>query len=277
MIISASRRTDIPACHGEWFMECLRAGEVLVPNPMRPSQVSRIALNPDALEGIVFWTKDPGPFMPFLPELDRMGYPYYFLFTLTPYGTDIEPCLPPKPLLVDRFRCLSEHLGPERVIWRYDPVILTARMDVQWHLESFAHFARELSGYTRHAIISFVDRYRKTQRAMQALGTLELDAAAMEAVAGGCARIAAECGMELSACAEALDLSQAGVRPASCVDRDLLLRISGRAQLDLGLGRNREGGRKKDPGQRHQCGCAPSRDIGTYGTCSHRCLYCYAS
>ncbi|TCD47163.1 DUF1848 domain-containing protein [Chlorobium sp. N1] len=271
MIISASRRTDIPAFHAGWFMERLRSGEVMVANPMRRDQVSRIDLSREAVDGFVFWTKDPGPFMEHLDEIEGLGYPFYFLFTLTPYGPDIEPGVPPKALILERFHELSQRLGPERVVWRYDPVILTERMDSAWHLEAFEGLARELRGRTCRSVLSFVDDYRKIRRRMQAIGALEPDAGQMAAVAGGCARIASECGMELSACSESLDFNALGVRPGRCVDRELLRRIAGLAEEGM------RGGRKKDPGQRPRCGCAPSRDIGTYGTCSHRCIYCYAS
>lgn len=252
-------------------MERLRAGEVSVPNPMRPSQVSRIDLSREAVDAFVFWTKDPGPFMRHLDEIDRLGYPYYFLFTLTPYGTDIEPGVPPKFLIIERFRELSRLIGRERVVWRYDPVILTRRMDAAWHLDAFRGLAHELRGCTERSVLSFVDDYRKIRRRMREIGAVEPEVCDMEAIAGGCARIAGEFGMELSACSESLDFGRLGVRPGRCVDRELVGRISG---LEDAGGR---GARRKDSGQRPRCGCAPSRDIGTYSTCGHRCIYCYAS
>ena len=126
MIISASRRTDIPAYYSDWFCNRLREGFVCVRTPMNFHQVSRIALSSDVVDGIVFWTKDPRPLMPRLEEL--RAYPYYFQFTLTPYGKDMEPGLPDKgAVLLPAFQMLSDMIGPERVIWRYDPILLTAR------------------------------------------------------------------------------------------------------------------------------------------------------
>lgn len=118
MIISASRRTDIPAFYAKWFMNRIRERYVLVPNPYNPKQISRIALNPDVVDCIVFWTKNPAPM---LRELDRLGaYNYYFQYTLNPYGPEAENCLPPLQARIETFKRLSEKIGKERMIWRYD-------------------------------------------------------------------------------------------------------------------------------------------------------------
>ena len=136
MIISASRRTDIPAYYSDWFCNRLREGFVCVRTPMNFHQVSRIALSSDVVDGIVFWTKDPRPLMPRLEEL--RAYPYYFQFTLTPYGKDMEPGLPDKgAVLLPAFQMLSDMIGPERVIWRYDPILLTARYTADFHITAF--------------------------------------------------------------------------------------------------------------------------------------------
>ncbi|MDR0642293.1 MAG: DUF1848 domain-containing protein, partial [Treponema sp.] len=142
MIISASRRSDIPAFHGEWFMDCLRAGEVFVKNPVNGTQVSRIDLSPEAVDCFVFWTKNPAPFLRFLDEIDGRGYRYYFQFTLTPYGRDLEPNLPEKQALLDSFCRLSQRLGRKRVVWRYDPIILNSPYDYLYHAGQFKEFCR---------------------------------------------------------------------------------------------------------------------------------------
>lgn len=137
MIISASRRTDIPAFYSDWFFKRLEEGYLYVRNPMNPGQVSKILLNQDTVDCFVFWTKDPGPMMERLSVLDRLGYPYYFQFTLTPYGADVELGLPHKNELVKTFRELSARLGPERVIWRYDPVLLSPSYTREYHSSGF--------------------------------------------------------------------------------------------------------------------------------------------
>ena len=173
MIISASRRTDIPAYYADWFCNRIREGYVCVRNPMNFHQVSRIDLSPDVVDGIVFWTKNPLPLMARLEEL--RGYTFYFQFTLTPYGKDVEPCVPSKnDVILPAFQELSRRVGPERVIWRYDPILFTNRYTMDYHITFFSQLARRLEGYTRKCIISFVDLYRNTQTNMKGLGFVPL-------------------------------------------------------------------------------------------------------
>ena len=159
MIISASRRTDIPACYGQWMMARLRAGEVLVPNPYNASRISRVALSPGNVDCIVFWTKNAAPMLPLLDELDALGYKYYFEYTVTGYGSALEPGLPEKERTVDTFLRLSERLGPEGVDWRFDPVLLTSSITPAWQLERFGALCRALHGATRRCVFSFADPY----------------------------------------------------------------------------------------------------------------------
>lgn len=265
MILSVSRRTDIPACYSEWFFNRLRAGYVCVRNPMNFHQVSRIALTPDVVDGIVFWTKNPLPMLPRLDELQ--SYPYYFQFTLNAYGPDLECGLPSKnDVLLPAFRALSEKIGPERVIWRYDPILLTTRYTVQYHLHYFEELARRLSGYTRKCIISFVDLYRSTRSNTKELGLAPLTTVEMYSLAQGLAEIAGRYGLVLESCAEEIALEPFGIPHGHCIDRELLEQLLG-CRLDLG----------KDKNQRTACGCAASIDIGMYNTCRNGCKYCYAT
>ncbi|MCI8360750.1 MAG: DUF1848 domain-containing protein, partial [Clostridiales bacterium] len=157
MILSVSRRTDIPCCYPEWFLNRLRAGYVLVPNPFRPRQVSRIVLSPETVDCIVFWTKDPAPLMAYLPEIDRMGYKYCFQFTLTGYSGDIEKGLRPKKEIVETFRQLSRQTGRQRIQWRYDPILPRDGWTAERHLDVFAGLCRRLGEWTRGITVSFVD------------------------------------------------------------------------------------------------------------------------
>jgi hypothetical protein len=265
VIISASRRSDIPAFHGEWFMECLRAGEALVKNPVN-SRLSRIDLSPGAVDCFVFWTKNPAPFLPFLDELDNRGYPYYFQFTLTPYGRDLEPNLPEKEALLDTFCRLSDRLGRGRVIWRYDPIVLNPRYDVSFHAGQFERFCRVLGGKTEKCVISFVDRYGFLKKNFEELGLRELTAPEMAGIAGTLAPLAERRGLALASCCEEADLGPWGIGRNKCVDEELINRLFG---LNLAY--------KKDPGQREHCRCCASRDIGSYHSCLHGCRYCYAA
>ena len=265
MIISASRRTDIPTYYSEWFFNRLREGYVLVRNPMNARHISRISLSPEAVDGIVFWTKNPVPMLSRLGELEP--YPYYFQFTLTAYGRDVEPNLPGKNgVLIPAFQELSRMAGRERVVWRYDPIFLSDRYTVEYHCRYFRVLAAKLGEYTEKCTVSFLDFYRSTARNMRSLHIREMTAAQQREMMERFSEIAGEYGLYIDTCSEAISLEDLGVSHASCVDRERLERIGG-YRLKAGRDRN----------QRKECGCAASVDIGAYDTCGNGCLYCYAT
>jgi hypothetical protein len=162
MIISASRRTDIPAYYSEWFINRLKEKYVLVRNPLNAQQIGRVSLSPDAVDCIVFWTKNPGPM------LDRLGklkdYNYYFQFTLTPYGKGVEANLPSKSALTDTFKRLSDIIGREKVVWRYDPIIISNKYDIGYHEKYFDIIANGIKDHTEKCTISFLDFYNKISK-----------------------------------------------------------------------------------------------------------------
>lgn len=264
MIISASRRTDLPAAHADWLVNRFREGFVLVRNPMNPRQVSRISLRPEDVDGIVFWTKNPAPLMEHLSVFEP--YPYYFQYTLTGYDRDAEANLPPHTERIDTFLRLSEKLGAERVLWRYDPILINDRYSPGRHIDAFRRLAERLRGATERVTISFVDVYPRNRRRLEALQAASLTEDMMCSIARNIAQIARENGLQTVSCAEAIDLSECGISHAACVDARLLGRIGG---IPLNV--------SKDANQRPACGCAPSADIGAYNTCPHGCLYCYAN
>ena len=265
MIVSASRRTDLPAFYSEWLMERLRAGFVDVRNPRNPAQTRRVSLLAEDVDCFVFWTKDPAPMLPLLPELDRMGHRYYFQFTLTPYGKTLEPGLRDKAALLETFRELAAHVGRERVVWRYDPIVLNGVYDLAFHRERFAAYAARLAGCTEQATISFVDRYAKLARAYQRGLLREILPEEQAELCGSFAATAAREGLRLAACCEA-GLEPYGVAQAHCIDRELAERLCGGPVSAA-----------PDKNQRPGCGCAASVDIGSYGKCGHGCIYCYAN
>lgn len=265
MIISASRRTDIPAFFAREFMESIRAGFRIVRNPYSGRE-TRLSLAPADVECIVFWSKNPEPLLPFLPELEERGYRFYFQFTLTPYGTDIERNLPPKRRILQTFRTLSEQIGAEKVIWRYDPVIFSAEWTAERHSEIFRRMTDALAPYTKQCIISFMDFYGKCLRRPECRAFRKPSEAEMLDLSAEFFAMAQSHGLRISACAEALDLTSAGIEPAHCIDPDLIETLTGRIIKRI-----------KDRSQRPECGCAVSRDIGAYATCRHNCVYCYAN
>lgn len=265
MILSVSRRTDIPAFYADWFFRRLQAGYVLVRNPYRFHAVSRIPLSPDVVDGIVFWTKNPAPMLARLNEL--RDYPFYFQCTATAYGTDLEVHVPDKDRTVlPAMRCLAEMIGPERVIWRYDPVLLSPKYTVDFHRQRFSQMAKTLQGSTKRCVISFLDLYPSMQKEAARLGLRAPDRQEAETLAAYFADIAAQNGIKAETCAENIDLAHLGIAHGCCIDKALLEKIGG-FKLHT----------KKDLNQRPFCGCCASVDIGTYATCPGGCVYCYAN
>ena len=265
MIISASRRTDIPAHYADWFMARLAAGEVLVRNPRNPRQIRRVSLRPEDVDGFVFWTKNPAPMLKHLPALS--DYAYYFQVTLTPYGPDVEPGYPEKEAqAVPAMFALSDRIGPERVVWRYDPILLSGAYTKEFHFDAFERLARRLSGRVARCTLSFLDMYRNTARSAAELGLRPIETADMMEIAERLSQVARGFGISLAACAEVEDFSRFGIARARCVDPGILEAASGRAVKF-----------RRDRNQRPACGCAESVDIGAYNTCPGGCKYCYAN
>ena len=265
MIISASRRTDIPAYYSEWFFQRIRAGYALVRNPMNARQISRRSLRPDDVDGIVFWTKNPSPMLDRLELLK--DYTYYFQFTLNAYGQDVEVAVPSKnDVILPAFQKLSALIGSERVIWRYDPIFLSEKYTFEYHLRYFEKLAKRLSPYTKKCTISFLDFYRNTAKRTSALALRDINCELQNVLAKNLAEIAHGYGLKIDACAESATLQQYGIERAHCIDAQLFSSLLGRP-LKL----------SKDKSQRAECGCAESFDIGAYSTCPGGCLYCYAN
>ena len=264
LIISVSRRTDIPAFYSTWFYNCLEKGEVLVPNPFNRKQLSKIYLNKESVDCFVFWTKNPRPFISRLNLLK--GYNYYFQFTVTSYQADVEPNVPKKTDIIKTFAYLSEKIGKERVIWRYDPILLSDKYTKEYHYEWFEKLANYLAPYTTKCVISFIDLYKKTTRNTKLLELKELSREDKDEIVYRLSKICNSLNLKLETCSEEGDYSQFGVERGHCIDVNLINKIAGKA-LEIG----------KDKNQREVCGCAQSRDIGMYNTCMHKCRYCYAN
>jgi hypothetical protein len=271
MIISASRRTDIPAFYAEWMVRRLKEGYCTVANPFNRNQVSRISLRPEDVDAIVFWTRNPRPLISYLDELDSRGYRYYLQFTILGYPRHIDPKSPPVATAVETFRELAERLGPRRVIWRYDPIVFTGITPPAFHEENFRRLAESLRGHTQRVVVSIVDMYRKIEKRMKTLdGTpaavRHCDADDLGSLMCRLAGMAGENGMEVVSCAEEIDLQRFGILPGKCVDDRVIAEAFGIEVPGA-----------KDPTQRKTCGCVVSRDIGMYESCLFGCRYCYAT
>jgi DNA repair photolyase len=238
----------------------LQEGYALIPNPRNANRLGRVGLSPENVDCIVFWTKNPAPMLDRLPLIDNMGYKYYFEFTVTAYGKDIERNLPEKQAVIDTFKRLSSKTGPDGVDWRFDPILKNERFTVPWIAEQYERLCEQLHDYTERCIISFVDEYSHTRNRADALSRSE-----MLEVAGAVSEIAAQYRLPVFSCAEEINLSSHGIEHSSCIDRKKVEQLIG-APITA----------KKDTGQRPACGCIESVDVGVYDTCGNGCAYCYA-
>lgn len=272
-IISASRKTDIPTYFSEWFLNRMEAGEFFVRNnPYNPHAVTHLTFAKEDIDCIVFWTKNPLPMMSKLDRLNSLGYNYYFQYTITNYGAQLEAGLPPKEKLRRAFIELSEKTNG-RVVWRYDPIVIDDNYTFADHLNGFKKIATELKGYTDRCVISFVDLYQFVEKSLTDLGINTLDVEGTRTkyarhftdFCKSVSEIAGENGMKVFTCAEDIVLSNVGIERGSCIDKDLIEKIVG-YKIKAG----------KDKGQRSACLCAESVDIGKYDTCKNGCRYCYA-
>jgi Domain of unknown function (DUF1848) len=271
MIISASRRTDVPAFYAEWFIRRVRTGYCEVPNPVNPRQVARISLLPEEVDAIVFWTRSPIPLLSRLSELDALGLRYYFQFTLCGYGSPIEGKNPPAANGIAAFKRLSSRVGPERVIWRYDPLVFSEATTVDFHLKNFEFLSSALNGFTRRCVVSIWDHYRKLASRLEALSAQGVHLrqpcqTELKRLVPRLVELCAANAMEIVSCAEEVDLERYGVKRGKCVDDELIQRVFGVEVCH-----------KKDGAQRPACGCVESRDVGMYNTCLFGCSYCYAN
>lgn len=264
MIISASRRTDIPAFYSQWFFNRIREEYVLVPNPYNSRMVSRVSLNPAWVDCIVFWSKNPAPM---IGELNQLrDYKYYFQFTLNSYGPEIERKLPLLTERLETFKSLSDKIGKERVIWRYDPIFINEKYSVSFHKDAFARIAFELKDYTDRCILEFIDCYSHIRSAIAKFNINSLKNEAIEDMLSAFKEVASEVAIELNTCATKIDLVHLGIPGGACIDRNLIERITGYSISA-----------RKDKSQRMFCNCIESLDIGMYNSCFNGCVYCYAN
>ncbi|MDD1685548.1 DUF1848 domain-containing protein [Methanoregula sp.] len=293
LIISASRSTDIPAFYGDWLMARLKAGYVQWRSPFGGSPVYVSFRNTRLF---VFWSKNPGPFIPSLDALDRLGYRYYFLYTLNDYENEhFEPNVPPLDERIATFIRLSERLGKGRVVWRFDPLILTSNITVDDLLDRIRCIGDRIAPWTRRLVFSFVDieKYAKVRRNLTAGGcggAREFTDPEVAEFCEGLAVLNRAWGLSLTACAEGRDLSRYGIGRGQCISYDLIrtefsddvplmaFLEPGTQQTLTGCPTSTDPARfLKDPGQRNTCRCIVSKDIGQYSTCMHLCTYCYAN
>jgi hypothetical protein len=251
-IISASRRTDIPAFYSEWFMNRIRAGFCEIVNPFNARQITRVSLRPEDVAAIVFWTRYPAPLLRHAHELQDRGYRFYFQYTINGYPEHLEEANPSLEKALSGFHAASAFA---RTIWRYDPIVVSASSPVSWHIDNFAKIASQLAGHTEECYFSLVDVYGKTQRNFTKRGIRLAEYDALD-LTRRLRDIATAHGMTLYACCEDALVAD-GVEKGRCV--------------------HMPGTRFRPAPTREQCGCMESTDIGAYDTCRFGCVYCYAT
>lgn len=240
-------------------------------NPFNRKQISQVSLLPSDVDVIVFWTKNPKPLINNLNELDERGFKYYFHYTVNGYPAQLEPNLPQLDTTIDTFTKLAKRLAPDRLIWRYDPILVSSITGYDYHIKQFEKIANSLRGTTRRVIISVVDEYRKALtnfknlKRQNILVSNEFDPLEFSALMHALAEIAGQNEMGIYSCAETFDLQSYGILLGKCIDDQYIQRVFG---LDVPGA--------KDKSQRLECGCIQSKDIGVYDTCLHGCAYCYA-
>ncbi len=262
MIINTGQRTDIPAFYSDWFANRLKDGFVCVRNPYNPNQVSRYRLDPSVVDCIGFCTKNPAPMFKYMDLLKDYGQ--YWFVTITPYGRDVEPNVKDKHELLEDFKKLSGIVGVNSVGWRYDPIFITDKYSMEYHLRAFEKIAAALDGYTKTAVISFIDLYPKVKRNFPE--AREVTKEQRLALGKEMVKIASAHGMVLKPCAEGDDLAPFGADCGGC------MRIS---DYEKAIGKRLNAPKKK--GARAECTCYLACDIGAYNTCRHLCKYCYAN
>lgn len=268
MIISASYKTDIPAFYGEWFLNRLRAGYCKMVNPYG-GQVYRVSLTAEDADGFVFWTKNLGPFLGSLGEVRERGYPFVVQYTINGYPRELERAVVPPESAATHMRTLAGRYGPRVAVWRYDTILFSSMTDKDFHRRNFEDLARRLEGATDEVVVSFAQIYRKTERNLNRAGreygfswTDPADEEKLRLLED-LASMARARGMQLTVCSQRKYLTP-GVDDARCIDAERLSSVAGR-RIDARL-----------KGNRPDCGCYQSRDIGEYDTCPHGCVYCYA-
>jgi hypothetical protein len=263
MIINTGMRTDIPAYFSTWFYNRIKEGFVMTRNPYYPEQVSRYRLDPEVVDCLCFCTKNPAPMLPRLGELD--AFRQFWFVTMTPYGKEIEPNVPDREAVIASFRRLSEQVGIRAVSWRYDPIFLTEKYDMDFHIRAFGEMARALEGYVDSCVISFIDLYAKTKRNFPQ--ARRVTGAERAVIGEAFVRIGREHGIAIRSCCEGTDLVRFGVDVSGCMTQPVIERAVG---MKLDIPREKKSAREA-------CGCLLGNDIGMYNTCAHGCVYCYAN
>ena len=260
MILNVSGRTDIVAFYTEWFMNRYRSGFVDVRNPFNPQLVSRI--NFKDVDLILFCTKNPIPILKYIKEIDK---PIIFHVTLTPYGKDIEPNVPPKGTLIEAIKKLSNIVGIDNICIRYDPIFLNDKYNIEYHKKMFDKLCNSLNGYIKKIIVSFIDDYKNVRKNSNILKIKKFTDNDYKEIGINFSRSASNNNMTVQTCFEDNNLIEYGFIKGECLSHELAFKLTGKIYKNWTARKEKK------------CKCVNMVDIGVYNSCKHFCKYCYAN
>ena len=261
MVLNVSGRTDVVAFYTEWFMNRYKEGFVDVRNPFNPKLVSRIYFSD--VDAIVFCTKNPTPILKYI---DKIKQPILFHITLTPYKKDIEPNVLPKGTIIESIKKLSKLIDKGNIYVRYDPIFISDKYNLDYHIKSFDSLCSKLNGYVKHIIISFMDEYKNVRKNDYIIKSKQITDLDYEIIGKNFSKIAECYNMTIQTCSEERNLVEYGFQKKDCISHELAFKLTGKTNFKSWKARNNK-----------NCKCIEMVDIGMYNTCKHYCKYCYAN
>lgn len=260
MILNVSGRTDIIAFYSKWFLNRLKEGYVDVRNPFNANLVSRI--NFEDVDLILFCTKNP---IPIIDKLDNIKIPYIFHITITPYKNDIEPNLPSKSDIIKAVKKISTTIGIENVYVRYDPIFISEKYNIEYHIKAFTKLCSLLKGYVKTIIVSFIDNYQNVRKNLPYLKYRSFTEEDYKLIGENFSKIAKNNNMVVQTCFEERNLTEYGFTKGECMSKELAFKLTGKTY------------KKWQARKGNACNCVDLVDIGVYNSCNHLCKYCYAN
>ena len=260
MILNVSGRTDIVAFYSKWFLNRLKEGYVDVRNPFNPNLVSRIDF--DDVDLILFCTKNP---IPIVDKLGDIKIPYIFHVTITPYKDDIEPNLPSKSKIIEAVKKISTRVGIDNIYVRYDPIFISEKYNIEYHIKAFTKLCSLLKGYVKTIIVSFIDNYKNVRKNLPYLKYRSFTEEDYKLIGENFSKIAKDNNMVIQTCFEERNLTEYGFIKGECMSKELAFKLTGKTY------------KKWQARKGNACNCVELVEIGVYNSCNHLCKYCYAN
>ena len=272
MVLFVSGRTDILTYYPKWFINRIKEGYVDTRNPYNPKLVSRIYF--DIVDIIMFCTKNPIPFLPYLDELADLlpNVPLIFHITITPYKEDIEPDIAKKKKeIIEGVKYLSSRYGKDRIFIRFDPIFKSQKYPISYHVKAFKSLASQIKGYVDNVVISFIDLYKNVLNNNDKYLHLErFTKEDYKTIGEEFYKITKENNLNIFTCGENEDLTEYGFSKGSCLTKEFAESLMKKLNKTVKFKRRTHRNNKK-------CNCVQTVDIGAYNSCLSLCKYCYAN